>query len=322
MHDAPLGAGLVALLVGGVLEGHPAVARLGQGPHHPAVELPCGDLALVDAFLFGLLVGGLELGAEQVCQVRHLVRVEQRPLPVLLHTFHEEVGDPVGQVQVVCPAGRVARVLPELQEVLDVGVPRLEVDAGRSLAATALVDRGDRAVEGLEPGDDAVRQAVGTPDEGTLRPYAVPCHAYATGELRELGDVGVALVDALEAVLRGVQQVAAGHLGVDGARVEQGRAGWQVLQGGDEPVEADGIVRAGRQPAGHSQEEVLGGLGDHAVLGVPKQIAVIDGAEAEELEEVVPVALDGVVQLAGVGRHELGHFGPDDSLLKSHADRL
>ena len=63
---------------------------------------------------------------------------------------------PVCQVRVVGAAALGPRVRPGVQEVVGVGVPRLEVGAGRSLAATALVDRGDRTVEGLEPRNDAV----------------------------------------------------------------------------------------------------------------------------------------------------------------------
>ena len=119
-------------------------------------------------------------------------------------------------------AGVVAGVVAQLEEVLDVGVPGLEVDAGRALAPAALVDGGDRGIEGLEPRHDAVGQTVGARDEAVLRTDAVPGDADAARELRELGDVGVALVDAFEAVFGRVEQVAARHLGVGGPRVEQG----------------------------------------------------------------------------------------------------
>ena len=123
------------------------------------------------------------------------MRVEQRPHPVLLDALHEQVGDPVGEVEVVRAARLVAGVVAQVEEVLDVGVPGLEVDAGRAFALAALVDRGDRAVEGLQPRDDAVGQTVGAADERALRPHAVIGEADAAGELRELRDVGVAVVD-------------------------------------------------------------------------------------------------------------------------------
>ncbi len=103
----------------------------------------------------------LEVLAVQVGEMRDLLRVEQRPLPVLLDALHEEVGDPVGDVQVVRATGVVAGVVAQFEEVLDVGVPRLEVHARGTLASTTLVDRGDRRVERAQPRHDAVREAVG-----------------------------------------------------------------------------------------------------------------------------------------------------------------
>ena len=254
--------------------------------------------------------------------MRHLLGVEQRPDPVLLDPLHEQVRDPVGKVEVVGAALVVAGVLAQVEEVLDVGVPGLEVDAGGALAAATLVDGGDRTVEGLEPRHDAVGKAVGALDERALGPDAVPRHADAAGELREAGDVGVALVDPLEAVLGRVEQVARRHLRVGCTRVEQCRAGWQVLERRDELVEADGLVRAGGQAAGHPQEEVLRGLEDVTGLGVAQQVAVVDGAQAEELEEVVAVVDDRVVELAGVGSDELDRCVADDAEFVADQDRL
>ena len=206
MHDPgrPVGVGaadLVALLVGGIFEGDPTVAGLGQGPHHLAVELPGRDLPFVESGFLGGLVGLFELFAVEVDQVGDLLGIEQGPLPVLLDALHEQVGDPVGEVQVVGPAGVVAGVVTQLQEVLDVGMPGFEVHTRRTFATSALVDRRHRRVEGSEPGNDAVGEAVGSLDQAAGGAHPVPRHTDATGELREAGDVGVPLVDALEGVL-------------------------------------------------------------------------------------------------------------------------
>ena len=108
------------------------------------VELAGRHLALEQLLALGLDVGPLELVAVEVGEVRDLLRVEQRPRPVLLDALHEQVGDPVGEVEVVRAAGLVAGVVAQLEELLDVGVPRLEVDARSALALAALVDRRDR----------------------------------------------------------------------------------------------------------------------------------------------------------------------------------
>ena len=141
----------------------------------------------------------------------------------------------------------------------------------------------------------------------------MPGDADAAGELREAGDVGVALVDALEGVLGRVQQVARAHLGVPGAGVEQRGARRQVGERRHEVVEADGLVGVGGEAAGGAQEEVLRGLGDLAGLGMTEQVAVVDGAETEELELAVPIGVDGGVERGCVGGDELGDLVTDEA---------
>ncbi len=327
MHDAGCAvvvglAGLVALLVRRVLERDPAVAGLGERAHHLRVELTGGHLLLVEPGFLGGDVGALEVVAEQVGEVRDLLGVEQAPLPVLLDAFHEQVGDPVGDVEVVRATSVVAGVVAQLQEVLDVGVPRLEVDTRCALATTALVDGGDRRVERAQPRHDAVGQAVGALDETALRTHPVPGDADAAGELRQLGDVGVALVDALEAVLGRVEQVAARHLAVRGARVEQRRARRQVGQRRHQVVEANRLVDVGAQPAGDAQEEVLRRLDDLTARGVAQQVTVVHGAQAEELEAAITVGVDGRVERRGVGVDEREHLVGHEALGVADGDRL
>ena len=316
------GTGLVTLFVAGILEGHPAVACLGQRLHHALVELTVRNLLLEAAVGLGLLVDGAELLAEGVDELGDPLGIEETPLPILFDPLHEEVGDPVGEVDVVGAAGMVAGVVAQLEELVDVGVPAFEVDAGGALAAAALVDGGDRGVEGLEPRDDAVAEAVGADDQAVLGADAVPGDTDTAGELREAGDVGVALVDALEGVLGRVEQVAARHLRVGRARVEQGGRRREVGQRRHEVVELDGLVGIGGQAAGDSQEEVLRGLDDLAGLGVAEEVAVIDRAQAEELEVLVSLGVDGGVEFGGVGGDELEDVVADQAEGVAEGDRL
>ena len=248
---------LVRLAVRGVLESHPAVAGLRERPHHPAVEVARGQLALVAAGALGLDVQALELVAVGVDQLGHHLRVEQRPHFVVLDAAHEQIGDPVGDVQVVGAPRLVAGVVAQLQEVLDVGVPRFDVDARRALSLPALVDGGDRRVERLQPRHDAVGGAVGPADERPLRADSREGDADAAGVLGQLGDVGVAVVDGLEVVLGRVEQVAGGHLGMPRAGVEQGRGARHVVETRHEVVEVDCLTGRLGKPARHAQEEVL-----------------------------------------------------------------
>lgn len=272
------GAGLVGGAVGGVLERHPAVARLGQGAHHAGIELAGPYLA--DGSPVGLrrLVRLAERLTVEVAQLGHVARVEQTPHPVVLHPLHEQVGHPVGQVHRVHPPGLVAGVVPQFEEVGHVGMPRLQVHAARPLAPAALVDGGHRGVEGLEERHDAVGQPVGAPDERAAGADAGEADPDPAGVLGELGHVGVGGVDGLERVRRRVEQVARRQLRVGGAGVEQRRAGRQVVQRRHEPVEGGGLLHRRGQPAGHPEQEVLRRLDHLAALGMTEQVAVIDGA--------------------------------------------
>ena len=90
-----------------------------------------------------------------------------------------------------------------------------------------------------------------------------------------------------------------------GARVEQRRRRREVRERGDEPVEADGFFGVLRKPARHAHEEVLRGLDDLAGVGVAQQVAVVDRAQTEELEETLLLGVDRVVELAEVERDEV-----------------
>ncbi len=315
-------AGLVAEPVRRVLERHPAVAGLGERAHHPPVQVAGLDLAHEAAGLLRRPVRGVELRTPQVGQLGHLVRVEQRPHPVGLDAAHELVGDPVGQVEVVGAPGVLAGVVAQLQELLDVRVPRFQVDAGGALAPAALVDRGDARVEGAQERHDAVGLPVGAADQRAARAHPGARDADAAGELRQVGDLAVALVDRAELVAGRVDQVAGGHLGVPGAGVEQRRRAGQVGQRRQEAVEADRLRGVRRQSTCDPQQPVLRRLHDQAGRRVPQQVPVVDGAQAEVLEPQVAARVHGVVELAGVGRHERGGRVADQAVLVAEPDRL
>ena len=187
------------------------------------VEVAGLDLPHDPALVLGAAVRRVERLAPQVGQLGGLVGVDQRPVGVGLDPAHELVGDPVGQVEVVGAPGVLAGVVAQLEELLDVGVPRLEVDAGRALAPTALVDRRDRRVEGAQERHDAVGLAVGAADQRAAGADPGEGDPDAAGELRQLRHLGVARVDRVEVVARAVDEVARRHLGVPGAGVEQRR---------------------------------------------------------------------------------------------------
>ena len=322
VHDVARLGGLVARAVGGVLERHPPVAGLGERAHHPGPQVAGRHLAHDAALGLGGAVGRVELLAPQVDELGHLAGVDEAPRRVGLDPAEELVGQPVREVEVVRAAGVLAGVVAQLEELLDVGVPRLEVDARGALAAAALVDRGDRGVEGPQPRDDAVGAAVRAADEGAPPPHPGERDADAAGELRQPGHLLVALVDRVELVARGVDEVARAHLGVAGAGVEQGRAARQVGQARHEPVEVDGLARGAGQAARDAEQEVLRRLDDQARRGVAQEVAVDDGAQPEVLEAAVVRGVEGDVELDGVGGDEGCRVVADEALRVAERDRL
>src|SRR5690606_19512489 len=101
--------------------------------------LPELDLAAIGHRLV-LFVALLERRAIKVMQVRHLAWREERPFLAIAHALHEQVWNPVRRIDVMGAAALVAGVLAELEEVLDIVVPGLEVHAARTAALAGAVD--------------------------------------------------------------------------------------------------------------------------------------------------------------------------------------
>jgi len=133
--DMPLRRSQIA----GVLEGDPGMTGLEQHGQHAPPEIG-GPHRLEDTQAPGLglgfigLIGGLEIRPIEVVQIGRLVRREKRPFAVLRDPLHEQIRHPIGRVHVVGAAAVVAGVLAQVEELLDVDVPGLEVGADRALA--------------------------------------------------------------------------------------------------------------------------------------------------------------------------------------------
>ena len=132
----------------------------------------------------------------------------------------------------------VAGVLAQVEELLDVDVPGLQVGADGALALAALVDR-DRGVVGdLQERHHAGGQPVGALDVRADTADRGPVVAETAGELRQQGVVLDRLEDVVQVVLdRG--QEAGRQLRPGGAGVEQRRRGAHEVEAGDQPVELD-----------------------------------------------------------------------------------
>lgn len=75
-----------------------------------------------------------ELVAVDLVQARSLGGAEERPVATLLDALHEQVRNPEREEQVASTNLLLAVVLAQVEELEDVGVPRLEVNGERSRA--------------------------------------------------------------------------------------------------------------------------------------------------------------------------------------------
>ena len=216
---------------------------LEQHGQHFAPEIDGADL-LEDADFAARGLGLVErvaLGkglAVEIVQVGRLVRREQRPFAVSLDPLHEQVGHPVRGVHVMGAAAVVAGVLAQVEKLLDVDVPRLQIGADRALALAALVHR-DRGVVGdFQERHHALAFAVGALDVRAEAAHAGPVVAEAAGILRQQRIVLDRLEDAVEIVGDGGQE-AGRELRPQRARVEQGRRRGHEIERGQQIVELD-----------------------------------------------------------------------------------
>ena len=258
---------LVALAVAGILVEHEGVAGLGLGLEDGIPELLGLNSLASLAFPFVLFVQSLELVAVDIGKTRALVGAHESPGAVLLDTLHEQIGDPEGKEEIASAHLLLTVVLAEVEELEDIGVPRLKVDgeSTRTLVAT-LVNIASGVVEDPEHGNDTVGRAVGTGDIGARGANAVNVE---TDTASHLGDHGASLegvVDALDAVLLHIDQEARRELGLGSTGVEEG--GRSVGEGleGHEVVGLDNALDVVTPDTdSNTHDHVLGTLGDLAI---------------------------------------------------------
>ena len=136
--------------IAGVLESHPRVTGLKDHSKHLAPEILCFerfvqfDLA-ASGHLFIVLVALFKCGAIQVMKVGRIIWGKQRPFAVLKYPLHKQVRDPVCGIHVVGAAPVIARVLAQIEEFLDIHMPRFEICTHGPFAFAALID-GDGGV--------------------------------------------------------------------------------------------------------------------------------------------------------------------------------
>ena len=254
----------------------------------------------------------LELASVEVVEVGDFVGAEERPVLARFHALHEQVGNPVRGVHVVGAAAFVARVDAQLEEVLDVVVPGLEVGAAGAPAFAALVDGDELVVVELEKRNDALGFAVGALDVAAGAAHGGPRAAEAAGPFGEEGIFGdAAKHDALDVVVHLVE-VAARELAVQGAGVEEGRRARAEAAALVEIVEADDPLfpvpcLLHKEAHGDAHPEELRRFDAAGVLAgfVDDEIAVVEGLDAEVVEVEVGGGVEGVGELLEIVLEEL-----------------
>jgi hypothetical protein len=196
-------------------------------------------------------------------------------------------------------------VLAQVEELKDVGVPRLEVDGKRAgPLVAALVDVARRVVEDAQHGHDAVRRAVGAADVRARRADAVDVEPDAAGRLADHGARLERVVDALDAVGAHVDEEARRQLRLRRAGVEERRRRVREELARHEVVRLERALHVVLVDAdGHAHEHVLRPLGDLAVQA--QQVRALERLEAEVLVVEVAVVHNRRVELVGVPHHHL-----------------
>merc|ERR1719215_2367058 len=99
-------------------------------------------------------------------------------------------------------------VLLELQEIVDVCVPRLDVHRKSTLAFAATINVARSLVERAQHGDNTVAMPVGTTDVSALRPHARDSNTDATSTLGDLRTLLQGVIDAVDTIRLHRQQEA------------------------------------------------------------------------------------------------------------------
>ncbi|MCY1453001.1 hypothetical protein D9M71_699670 [compost metagenome] len=136
----------------------------------------------------------------------HLVRVEQVPVTAPFHRFHEQVRQAHRGEHIVRAQALVAVVQAQVQEILDVTVPYIQVHRDGALALAQLVHADRGVVELLDPRHHATGRVGDAADRRAGRAHVAEVGADAAAMLGDAGHVGVGVVDALQAVVHRVDE--------------------------------------------------------------------------------------------------------------------
>ena len=267
-----------------------------------------------------VVVAVREFLAVELVEVGDLKRVEEVPVVVVLDALHELVANPHGGVGRARATVGITRVLTQIEELREVHVPVLHVEAqGTELLATAAHGTKDR-VDRVHEGDGAGGRGVVRADGRTLGTKLADGEADATRSLGEPHDVARGLGDVLHVVLH-FHDEAVGQLGVNSAGVNECGSGGQVLERAHLGVEADGVLGGvglvERQAHGDAHPEVLGNL-ERVAVATFHAVAVVERDHTDVLEQVVVFWREVLGQFIEV--EEFAEAGVEQTFLNAAQD--
>ncbi|KAG0776500.1 hypothetical protein G6F22_012527 [Rhizopus arrhizus] len=222
------------------------VAGLQLAEHDPFEQVDRLHRAAADALVghqLGIAVAEAARAALLIVEVLqvpalgalHFVRVEQVPVGTALDRFHEQVRHAHRGEHIVRAQALVTVVQAKIEEGLDIAVPDVQVHRHRALALAELVDRDRGVVELLDPRHHAAGGIGHATDRCATAAHVAQVGAHTTTVLGHARDIGVGVIDALQAVIHRVDE-AAGQLATDLAGIGQRRRGHGHVQVGQRPV--------------------------------------------------------------------------------------
>ena len=251
---------------------------------------------LFEQFDFALLCHGdvlgvtlREGGAVELVEVHDLERVEEVPVVVVLNALHELVRDPDGRVRRARAAVGVTRVLTKVEELGEVEVPVLHVEAQSAELLAAARNGAKHGVDGVHEGDGPGRDGVVGTDGRALCAKLRHGEADSARALREPHDIARGLGNVLDVVLH-FENEAVGELRVGGSRVDESRTGREVFEARHLAVKAKcdfvGVLFVEREAHGDAHPKVLGNFERVAVAALDS-VAVVECDNTDVLEKSV-----------------------------------
>ncbi len=289
------------------------VAGFQLADHDPLEQVDGTHRAAADALVahqFGIAVTEAARATRFIVEVLqvpalgllHLVGIKQVPVGAALHSLHEQVRHAHRREHVVRAQALVAVVQAQIEEGLDIAVPDVQVHRHRALALAELVDRHGGVVELLDPRHHAAGRIGHATDRRTTAAHVAQVRADPATVLGHPGDIGVGVIDALQAVIHGVDE-AARQLAADLAGIGQGGRGHGHVQVGQCPVGLAHQLHAAlawpfvlHQVQGNGQPALLRQF-VHFAAAVAGQVA--GGQQVQAVVGEQPVAL-GIDHLPGL----------------------